>query len=183
MKLPGEHPEETAGCDRGASTGVPGQESRAVVSASVCASLWSFFDERYAADLGSGADRLPRDATAEVMSRLKVQLSRSQISRQWDRWRISRRNSNKSHEHAASLHAHRRRAFGADDTLYNRLQTIAHDANFVKRISTRFLQWPMVANLRCGAWYAPPEAFAANVRFKSTGGAMHVRDLEIKPVG
>jgi len=27
-----------------------------------------------------------------------------------------------------------------------------------------------VANLRCGAWYAAPAAFAAAVRFKSTDG-------------
>lgn len=151
------------------------EEPRAAVSPSVCASLWSYFDEQYGnALLTHGADKLSHDAMADLQ--LQLQLSRSQISRQFDRWRIARRDSGKAHEHSASLHAHRRRAFGADDTLYNRLRTIVHDANFVGRVSTRFPGWPLVANLRCGAWYAPPEAFAATVRFKSTGEVVPLHD-------
>jgi hypothetical protein len=132
------------------------------VTPAVCAALWAHFDERCGT-----ADVLPRGEAEELMTRL--QLSRSQVARHWDRWRIARRDTSKAHEHSASLHAHRRRAFGADDTLFNRLRTIAHDADFVKRVQLRFPQLPLIANLRCGAWYAPPEAFAATVRFKSTG--------------
>lgn len=133
------------------------------VTPAVCAAMWAHFDER----CGAADVVLPRGVAEELMTRL--QLSRSQVARQWDRWRIARRDAGKAHEHSASLHAHRRRAFGADDCLFNRLRTIAHDADFVKRVALRFPQLPLIANLRCGAWYAPPEAFAAAVRFKSTG--------------
>jgi hypothetical protein len=33
---------------------------------------------------------------------------------------------------------------------------------------------PLVANLRCGLWYAPPRAFVATCYFKSTDG--HARN-------
>ncbi len=45
-----------------------------------------------------------------------------------------------------------------------------HDARFVAEAAERFAGLPLVANLRCGSWYAAPGAFAAAVRFKSTDG-------------
>jgi tRNA A64-2'-O-ribosylphosphate transferase len=136
--------------------------------------LWEFFDAQYGRrDSHSGKitviDVLPRQPVLDEPTS-QLQLSRSQVNRQWDRWRTARRDEVKEHKHAASLHAHRRRAFGADDTLYNRLQSISHDARFVSTAAARFAHWPLVANLRCGQWYAPPAAFATTVRFKSTDG-------------
>ncbi len=103
------------------------------ISKAACASLWQHFDKRYGGEKG---DELPREPQL-LAAFSELRLSRSQIARQWDRWRIARRDgaSRKAHEHAASLHAHRRRAFGADDTLYNRLHSIIHDARFVEEVA------------------------------------------------
>jgi len=152
------------------------------ISPSACSALWEHFDEHCGSRSSKHSNALQLDTTLHSLA-AEFQLSRSQVTRQWDRWRIARRSlregissgtasstNSKAHEHTASLHAHRRRAFGVDDTLHNRLQSIAYDAHFVAEAAQRFAQWPLVANLRCGAWYAAPDVFTASVRFKSTDG-------------
>ena len=153
--------------------------------------LWVYFDEKYGqynscAGTVTASQSLPREPCLDASS-LQNELSRSQINRQWDRWRVARREEAKIHTHAASLHAHKRRAFGADDTLYNRLQSISHDSIFVREAAARFAHWPLVANLRCGAWYAPPSEYATSARFKSTDGhrgewSLNVRRLNLHVV-
>ena len=148
------------------------------ITQTVCIRLWEHFDEHYSCRGSSNvADGTCIDGPRSVLSlddlAEGLQLSRTQVRRQWDRWRVARRQNHcerKAHEHSASLHAHRRRAFGPDDTLYNRLRSISYDARFVAETAARFPHWPLVANLRCGAWYAPPAAFESSVRFKSTDG-------------
>ncbi|XP_035818484.1 tRNA A64-2'-O-ribosylphosphate transferase isoform X2 [Zea mays] len=55
-------------------------------------------------------------------------------------------------------------------TLYNALRSVAEDAAFVAEVAALWPSLPLVANLRCGLWYAPPRAFAATCYFKSTDG-------------
>ena len=55
-------------------------------------------------------------------------------------------------------------------TLYNALRSVAEDAAFVAEVAALWPALPLVANLRCGLWYAPPRAFAATCYFKSTDG-------------
>ncbi|KAG8955042.1 hypothetical protein FRC03_011303 [Tulasnella sp. 419] len=59
-------------------------------------------------------------------------------------------------------------------SIYNRLHSINEDAQFVERIATEeYPQLPVIANLRCGAWYVDPQlpnALTDTVYFKSTDG-------------
>jgi hypothetical protein len=55
-------------------------------------------------------------------------------------------------------------------TLYNALRSVAEDAAFVAEVAALWPSLPLVANLRCGLWYAPPRAFASTCYFKSTDG-------------
>ena len=157
--------------------------TQAPISRETCLALWAHFDEHYGDRASSVVPEiLPRALELEVFH-----LTRSQAKRQWDRWRRARRDTLDhdgfvdaslrsgnvvAHEHLGSLHAHRRRAFGADDTLRNRLHSVAHDAAFIAAVKKERLpaEWPLVANLRCGEWYAPPESFGGRVRFKSGDG-------------
>ncbi|CED84354.1 Initiator tRNA phosphoribosyl-transferase [Phaffia rhodozyma] len=41
--------------------------------------------------------------------------------------------------------------------IYSRLRSIQDDAKFVEEVSLANPSLPLVANLRCGAWYCPPE--------------------------
>lgn len=59
-----------------------------------------------------------------------------------------------------------------DTGLYNRLASIALDAQFVVSLRARFPGAPLLANLRCGGWYAPRPDGACH--FKSTDG--HARN-------
>lgn len=40
---------------------------------------------------------------------------------------------------------------------YNRLQSIAEDAQFVSQVAETYPQYPLVGNERCGTWYCDPE--------------------------
>ncbi|KAF3333374.1 hypothetical protein FCM35_KLT01065 [Carex littledalei] len=53
-------------------------------------------------------------------------------------------------------------------SLYNALRSIYEDSAFVAEISGLWPDLPLVANLRCGLWYAP--RFGATCYFKSTDG-------------
>eukprot|EP00126_Sphaerothecum_destruens_P007156 Sdes_comp19715_c1_seq1m11659 len=64
------------------------------------------------------------------------------------------------------------------DTFYNRLMSVYDDAKFVAEISGIFPDFPLVANLRCGAWYHPE--FLASVYFKSTDGHNRHWDFSLK---
>ncbi|KAE8241705.1 hypothetical protein A4X13_0g7296 [Tilletia indica] len=64
------------------------------------------------------------------------------------------------------LHKERRRR---ERDLFNRLWSIKHDAEFVSRVADA-LDLPLVANLRCGAWYTAPRQTRATCYFKSTDG-------------
>ncbi|CAK7903623.1 tRNA A64-2'-O-ribosylphosphate transferase [[Candida] anglica] len=53
----------------------------------------------------------------------------------------------------------------------NRLQSILYDAKFVSSLVERGrVQYPMVANERCGCWYVPPARQIDTCYFKSTDG-------------
>ncbi|KAK9073747.1 hypothetical protein SSX86_006341 [Deinandra increscens subsp. villosa] len=58
-------------------------------------------------------------------------------------------------------------------SLYNSLQSIHEDSIFVSEIAQLWPQLPLVANLRCGLWYA--KKFHSNCYFKSTDG--HTNNL------
>ncbi|KAK0538857.1 tRNA A64-2'-O-ribosylphosphate transferase [Tilletia horrida] len=54
--------------------------------------------------------------------------------------------------------------------LFNRLWSIKHDADFVSSVAERLQSFPVIANLRCGAWYADPRKAKGSCYFKSTDG-------------
>lgn len=61
----------------------------------------------------------------------------------------------------------------------NRLQSIIHDANFVKLVHES-LEYPIVANERCGLWYVPPKDRAETCYFKSTDGHTNVWSFSLR---
>ncbi|KAF8652026.1 hypothetical protein HU200_062968 [Digitaria exilis] len=69
-----------------------------------------------------------------------------------------------------SIYKAARRIKRRASTLYNALRSVAEDAAFVAEVAALWPTLPLVANLRCGLWYAPPRAFAATCYFKSTDG-------------
>ncbi|WVZ79802.1 hypothetical protein U9M48_027338, partial [Paspalum notatum var. saurae] len=69
-----------------------------------------------------------------------------------------------------SIYKAARRIKRRASTLYNALRSVAEDAAFVAEVAALWPSLPLVANLRCGLWYAPPRAFAATCYFKSTDG-------------
>ncbi|KAF0904895.1 hypothetical protein E2562_038633 [Oryza meyeriana var. granulata] len=71
---------------------------------------------------------------------------------------------------ALSIYKAARRIKRRESTLYNALRSVADDATFVAEIAALWPALPLVANLRCGLWYAPPRALAATCYFKSTDG-------------
>ncbi|XP_044961516.1 tRNA A64-2'-O-ribosylphosphate transferase isoform X4 [Hordeum vulgare subsp. vulgare] len=78
-------------------------------------------------------------------------------------------------EHAAeegtlSIYKAARRIKRRESTLYNALRSVADDAAFVAEIAALWPALPLVANLRCGLWYAQPRSLAATCYFKSTDG-------------
>lgn len=57
--------------------------------------------------------------------------------------------------------------------IYNRLHSIALDAQFVETVRAHYgPELALIPNLRCGAWYTDPSAVApsAGAYFKSTDG-------------
>ncbi|KAM9957786.1 hypothetical protein ACTFIW_012757 [Dictyostelium discoideum] len=63
----------------------------------------------------------------------------------------------------------KRIVFKGELGVFNRLQSIYHDSNFVEKVrESLYKDLPLVANLRCGLWYS--EKFDAKVYFKSTDG-------------
>ncbi|CAH1420346.1 unnamed protein product [Lactuca virosa] len=58
-------------------------------------------------------------------------------------------------------------------SLYNSLRSIHEDSIFVSEIAQLWPELPLVANLRCGLWYA--KKFHSNCYFKSTDG--HTNNL------
>lgn len=54
---------------------------------------------------------------------------------------------------------------------FNRLRSIHEDSQFVLEVASRYPEYPLVANQRCGAWYADPsKASSEFAYFKSTDG-------------
>lgn len=53
-------------------------------------------------------------------------------------------------------------------SLYNSLRSIYQDSQFVGEVQSLWPGLPLLANLRCGLWYAP--SFHASCYFKSTDG-------------
>ncbi|KAI6094631.1 tRNA A64-2'-O-ribosylphosphate transferase [Pisolithus croceorrhizus] len=55
--------------------------------------------------------------------------------------------------------------------IYNRIHSIAEDAEFVKQVHQHFRDLPLLPNMRCGAWYVDPDINASqHAYFKSTDG-------------
>jgi tRNA A64-2'-O-ribosylphosphate transferase len=54
-------------------------------------------------------------------------------------------------------------------SIQNRLNSIAHDAEFVQDVAQKF-SLPLIANERCGSWYIDPELRVESAYFKSTDG-------------
>ncbi|KAK3130634.1 hypothetical protein QOZ80_6BG0495950 [Eleusine coracana subsp. coracana] len=69
-----------------------------------------------------------------------------------------------------SVYKAARRIKRRESTLYNALKSVAEDAAFVAEVAALWPALPLVANLRCGLWYAPPRSFASTCYFKSTDG-------------
>lgn len=61
----------------------------------------------------------------------------------------------------------------------NRVQSIFHDSDHVKRVSQSF-NLPLVANERCGRWYIAPEDISESVYFKSTDGHTNVHSFSTR---
>ncbi|PVF93537.1 initiator tRNA phosphoribosyl transferase [Serendipita vermifera] len=60
---------------------------------------------------------------------------------------------------------------GEATDIYNRIQSIHEDSQFVTTIAEQFPMYPMFANQRCGAWYTDSSrARSEYVYFKSTDG-------------
>ncbi|KAH8115303.1 initiator tRNA phosphoribosyl transferase [Phellopilus nigrolimitatus] len=54
---------------------------------------------------------------------------------------------------------------------YNRLHSIAEDIEFVGSVHEKYASYPILANLRCGAWYCDPHFSEGKfAHFKSTDG-------------
>ncbi|PWZ00509.1 initiator tRNA phosphoribosyl transferase, partial [Testicularia cyperi] len=64
--------------------------------------------------------------------------------------------------------------------IYNRLHSISSDSDFVRRIASIFPNLLLTANLRCGAWYTPPDITSAVSYFKSTDGHTHQWGFSLK---
>lgn len=62
----------------------------------------------------------------------------------------------------------------------SRLLSIRHDVLFVDAVVDAFYPLPLVANLRCGAWYTRPERTVGTAYFKSTDGHMHQWQFSLK---
>lgn len=55
-------------------------------------------------------------------------------------------------------------------SLYNRLQSIHEDAQYVSKLHEKFPDLPVFANERCGSWYVDPAVLDGSVYFKSVDG-------------
>ncbi|KAL4071269.1 tRNA A64-2'-O-ribosylphosphate transferase [Scleroderma yunnanense] len=55
--------------------------------------------------------------------------------------------------------------------IYNRIHSIAEDAEFVKQVHQYYPNLPLLPNMRCGAWYTDPDIASSECAyFKSTDG-------------
>ncbi|RCK64453.1 tRNA A64-2'-O-ribosylphosphate transferase [Candida viswanathii] len=64
-------------------------------------------------------------------------------------------------------------------SLKNRLQSILHDYHFVQAVH-QSLEYPLVANERCGLWYVPPKERQDTCYFKSTDGHTNVWTFSLR---
>lgn len=64
-------------------------------------------------------------------------------------------------------------------SLKNRLQSILHDYQFVKAVH-HAIEYPLVANERCGTWYVPPKERQDTCYFKSTDGHTNVWTFSLR---
>ncbi|WFD25556.1 tRNA A64-2'-O-ribosylphosphate transferase [Malassezia nana] len=64
--------------------------------------------------------------------------------------------------------------------LWSRLASIAHDARYVDDVCAACFPLPLIANLRCGAWYTDPGRLHGTAYFKSTDGHMYAWDMSLK---
>ena len=62
--------------------------------------------------------------------------------------------------------------------IFDRLRSVAYDAQFVAEISQLYPRLPLVANLRCGLWYHP--TFEHTCYFKSTDGHANEWQLSLR---
>lgn len=67
-----------------------------------------------------------------------------------------------------SIYKVARRIKQCDNSLYNALRSVHEDSGFVAEIRALWPELPVLANLRCGLWYAPK--FDGLCYFKSTDG-------------
>lgn len=64
---------------------------------------------------------------------------------------------------------------------YNRLHSIADDADFVRNeVGAAYPDFPLVANQRAGAWYVKPTAEHIHAYFKSTDGHAGQHDFNLR---
>ncbi|GAA5844979.1 hypothetical protein JCM11251_003170 [Rhodosporidiobolus azoricus] len=64
---------------------------------------------------------------------------------------------------------------------YNRLHSIADDANFVhEQVAPAYPDFPVVANQRAGAWYVKPSDEKAHAYFKSTDGHANEHNFNLR---
>ncbi|AQZ14294.1 RIT1 (YMR283C) [Zygosaccharomyces parabailii] len=66
-------------------------------------------------------------------------------------------------------------------SLKNRIQSILLDSEFIKQsVVTRFPEYPLIPNERCGLWYVSPEDFTESCYFKSTDGHTNQWDFSTR---
>ncbi|GAA5903324.1 hypothetical protein JCM8208_002274 [Rhodotorula glutinis] len=64
---------------------------------------------------------------------------------------------------------------------FNRLHSIAHDAEFIhEEVAQAFPDFPVVANQRAGAWYVKPSDEKAHAYFKSTDGHANEHNFNLR---
>ncbi|GAA5945048.1 hypothetical protein JCM3775_004269 [Rhodotorula graminis] len=64
---------------------------------------------------------------------------------------------------------------------FNRLHSIAHDADFIhEQVAQAFPDFPVVANQRAGAWYVKPSDAKAHAYFKSTDGHANEHNFNLR---
>eukprot|EP00049_Salpingoeca_infusionum_P002815 m.60198 g.60198 ORF g.60198 m.60198 type:complete len:641 (-) comp11802_c0_seq3:4810-6732(-) len=77
-----------------------------------------------------------------------------------------------------SIHSLSRQIDRNQITLRNRFLSIEYDSHFVKALQASYPELPLVANMRCGAWYFPH--FDEYVHFKSADGHRGQWKLSLK---
>lgn len=62
----------------------------------------------------------------------------------------------------------------------NKLKSIKHDAEFIKKAARKFSNLPVIPNKRTGLYYIHPSKYSSTCYFKSTDGHFNNWDISLK---